>query len=113
MKPIIEACQARDPVVDMRDFEDRLMTYMAADPQCKGVRVVRYTGPRGTDDSVGDVMQGGRYWMLFLDYKSGAKKLQWALDRPKPSTYAKGEGDPKEIAGNVCAMATGRGAKLD
>jgi hypothetical protein len=115
MKPTVEACQARDPVVDVRDFEDRLTAYMAIDPQCKGVRFVRrYTGfPSGTNDSAFDVMQRGRYWMLDLNYTPGAKKQQWELDRLKPSTHAKGEGDPKEIARNVCTIATSRGAKLD
>lgn len=107
-----EACE-RNMVTGVRDFEDRLATYMATDPQCKGVRLVRYGGP--SSDNANEVLsQKSGFWSLSLNYQPGAIRQAWAMIKEmQPSTYTKGEGDPKEIAGNVCAIATGRGAKLD
>jgi len=106
-------CQ-QQMIDEVNDFEDRLATYMAADAQCKGVRFVRYSGPSGNNHSINDVMQQTEYWVLSMNYQPGATKQPWVmLKNTNASTYTKGEGDPKEIAGNVCAIAIGRGAKLD
>ena len=113
MKPIVDACRAPDPVAEVRDFEGRLTTYMATDPQCKGVRVVHYRGPSGANISAAEVMQRSGYWTLYLDYMPGAKRQPWELVRNKSSAYAKGDGGPSEVAASACAIVTGRSSKLD
>jgi hypothetical protein len=113
LTPVIQDCQLHaDPTAEVRDFEDRLTTYLATDPQCKGVRIVRFNDPRGDNAAAGDAMRG-RYWMLFIDYMPGAAKQAWGLRGRTSSAFAKGEGDPQAIAAAVCAIATGKGAELD
>lgn len=112
--PIVQACQINDPVANVRDFEVKLMTYLAADPQCKGVHFTRFIGPGGRNTtSSADAMERDDSWTLFLDYKPGATKQAWDLIRKKPETFTKGEGDPKAIAKSVCAITTNQGTTLD
>ena len=79
MMPRVQSCQLQGPVSEIRDFEDRLVTYMTANAQCKGVRLVRYSGPDADNKSASNVMKGN-YWMLTLDYIPGDAKQAWALN---------------------------------
>jgi hypothetical protein len=96
-----------DPTAEVRDFEDRLITHLAAHPLCKGVQVARFEGPNAINKVVADAMQK-THWMLFLDYVPSNRKQQWQMSRD--SDFMKGEGDPKEIASFVCPIVTDRGA---
>jgi hypothetical protein len=42
--PQVEAC-VLDPVRAVRDFELKLTTQLATDPQCAGIRVISFTSP--------------------------------------------------------------------
>jgi hypothetical protein len=51
-------------------------------------------------------------WELNLSYAPGATKQQWAL-WPRPSgSVLEGEGDPGQIARDVCTIVTRSGAKI-
>ncbi len=113
MMPIVEACQGNGPDGGVHDFEDKLVTYLAADPQCKDVHFTRFGGPSGEQTPAVDAMERDGHWMLFLDYLPGAAKQSWTLIRKKPYALTKGSDDPKKMAESVCAIATGQGAKLD
>jgi len=113
MMPIVQSCQLHDPVAEVRDFEDRLVTYLSVDPECKGVHFTRYSGPNGNNSGAADAMKVEGRWTLFLDYVPGAARQAWQLNRKAPEIFTKGEGDPKEIAKSICAIVTGRGAKFN
>jgi hypothetical protein len=111
--PIVEACQPSFPIADVRDFEDRLITFMATNPTCKGVHIVRYSGPARENNVAASKATSGQHWTLLIDYVPGAKQQSWSLDRDPTETFTKGEGNPRSIAASVCAIVPGQGAKLD
>jgi hypothetical protein len=116
LMPAIQACQLRDPAVEVRDFEDRVVTQMASDPQCKGVHIVRYAGPDSKNPGYTKLTQSPAWpahWTLFFDFCPGVVTQSWQLLRPEPSAFMKGEGDAREVASQVCAIVAGQGAKVN
>jgi hypothetical protein len=108
--PILQWCQLHDPVAEVRDFEDRLVTHLAVDPECATVHLTRFSGPNGSKSGAAEV-EG--HWTLFLNYRPGATTQAWELNRKTPQTFTKGEGDPKAIAESVCAIVIRRGANFN
>jgi hypothetical protein len=56
-------------------------------------------------------------WELNLGFRPGAAKQEWALWPMKsgeldPTGLLEGEGDPAQIARDVCTIMTGKGAKI-
>lgn len=111
LMPVVQACQLNDAAVEVHDFEDRMMTYFASDPRCAPIHVVRYAGPNS--DNSGYKKFAEAHWTLFLDYRPGARKQNWDLQKGLTNSSMKGEGDPLEIAGRVCSIVTARGAKVN
>jgi len=110
MTPRVDAC-AFDPVGNLYTFETALETQFAANPLCKGVRLVSYKGPHDENLSGDDAMEKS-HWTLSLDYIPGVPKQPWAMDDSKTLAVTRGEGEPKEIAETVCSIVTQRGAKI-
>lgn len=106
MMPIVQSCQLHDLVADVRDFEGRLATNLAIDPECKGAHFTRYSGPNGNNSGATDAMKVEGHWTLFLDYMPGSVKQAWQLNRKAPDMFTKGEGDLKEIVKIICAIVT-------
>jgi hypothetical protein len=74
-------------------------------------------GPGDDPDAVNDAVQRD-FWSLSLNYPPGATKQSWEMIKEVSkkvivATYTEGEGDRKQVAGDVCALATSQGAKLD
>jgi hypothetical protein len=105
------ACSV-DPAVEAMNFEDRLATQLAANRQCSGVFIAKYRGRNfDYDKTIMDTLQKRPHWTLIIDYIPGQVTQLWWL-RLEGGPHTQGEGDPKEIAGNVCSMVTERGAKI-
>lgn len=111
MMPRVEACVA-GPAPEVRGFETELATQLAAHCRCNAVRFVIFNGPTESDKAASDAMRGP-HRSLLLDFEPGARKQQWNMVRsPDLNAFAKGLGDPKEIAATVCAVVKERGAVL-
>jgi hypothetical protein len=106
----VKAC-ASDPVQDARRFENDLVTQFAANAECSAVQFVNFRNPDENDPAVSNAMKGP-YWFLILDYKPGAPKQQWTMQRNPGFTSTQGAGNPKEIAKRACFIANEQGAKL-
>jgi hypothetical protein len=105
------ACSV-DPAAEAMNFEDRLATQLAANRQCSGVFVAKYRGRNfDHDKTTMDALQKRPHWTLIIDYIPGQETQSWWL-RLEGGPHTQGEGDPKEIAGNVCSILTERGAKI-
>jgi len=112
----IQACKGRDPVSEVRDFEDRTLTHLAANPQCKGVHVVRYAGPGTESTTFVTLMKSSGWparWILFFDFRPGDSLQPWQLLRLEPDAFMKGVGDPSQVTRQVCAIVGGSGAKVN
>jgi hypothetical protein len=114
--PTIQACQGGEPVSEVRDFEDRVITHLAANPQCKGVHVIRYAGPGTESTTFVRIMKSSgwpRRWTLFFDFRPGDTLQPWHLLRLEPDAVMKGVGDPSQVARQVCTIVGGQGAKVN
>lgn len=111
MMPIVEAC-VLDPVQDVRKFEDKLATEFAANPECSSVQFVHFKSSDDKNKAASDAFQK-QHWFLGLDYRPGAGKQQWWMERsPDHSAHTQGEGNPNEIARKVCTIVNQRGATI-
>ncbi len=105
------ACSV-DPAAEALNFEDRLATQLTANRYCSGVFIAKYRGRNfDHDKTIMDSLQTRPHWTLIIDYIPGHQTQSWWL-RFEGGPHAQGEGDPKEIAGNVCSILTEWGAKI-
>ncbi len=111
MTPLIARCDL-DPIADLRAFEDEVLARVAADPQCKGVRMLRVPDRDHPDPAALQVLDKP-HWQLSLDYQPGDSSQRWSMtDHVSRANFPKGEGNPSEIAAAICAIVIERGAKL-
>ena len=111
MMVLVTRCAA-NPIVDLRQFEDELLAQAAANAHCKRVRFVRVNERDNPDKTALPILQKP-HWRLNIDYQPGASTQHWWMtDSPSRATYPKGEGNPKEIAADICSIVIERGAKL-
>jgi hypothetical protein len=112
MTPVAEACGA-DPVGNLYNFDDELVTQFAANSHCNGVQLVKFAGPdiNGKNPPGANAILD-QHWSLSLDYQPGARRQSWEMSESKTFGVNRGEGEPKEIAETVCSIVTQRGAKL-
>jgi hypothetical protein len=105
------AC-SMDPTAEALDFEDRLATQLAVNPQCSGVFVVKYRG-RNFDyaKTIMDAMQRRPHWTLVIDYVPEQQSQLWWL-RLESGPHTQGEGELREIAANVCSILIQQGIKI-
>jgi hypothetical protein len=105
------ACSA-DPAAEALNFEDRLATQLAANRECSGVFIAKYRGSNfDHDKTIMDALQKRPHWILVINYLPGRQTQSWWL-RLEGGPHTEGEGDPKEIAGDVCSTLIERGAKI-
>jgi hypothetical protein len=101
-----------DPIPEVVSFEDKLATQFAVNRQYAGVFFAQFSGPHAQiKDGVRDAMQKPHY-TLIIDHTPGLPKQSWSLQRSfiPPEVFMEGEGNPKEIARDVCAIVTKQGA---
>jgi len=102
----------QDQVRDVRIFELELTTQFAAQPECGGIKVARFSSPTEANKAAVNTMKE-TYFSLSLNYTPGARKQQWQMvDSPNNNAVTQGKGEPTEIAKSVCAIVNGRGATL-
>jgi hypothetical protein len=89
--------------VKFRDLVSRLDAQFAANPLCHGIYFTQ-AGKQNWPE---------QYWELGL-YPSPGEDLQsWILWKSGMKTDFRGEGHPKEIASEVCAVVAGRGGMIE
>src|SRR5262249_44641836 len=108
-----ESC-AVDAEQEVRSYVLELTTQMAASPQCAGVSVVTFAGPKKPSTQVVNDAATKPHWNLSINFTSGKHKQQWQMLHTDPDhlSYTKGESDPKELAKTVCGIVRGKGAKI-
>ena len=100
------ACSV-DPAAEALNFEDRLATQLAANRKCSGVFIAKYRGRNfDHDKTIMDALEKRPRWTLVIDYRPGHQTQSWWL-RLEGGPHTEGEGDPREIAGDVCSTLTG------
>ena len=103
-----KACRARGAIGPLHDFEQQLTESLAADPACRGVHVVRYSGPK--DAAYGKLTRlrdPGDFWTLSVNFAPGAGKQSWRLQQRVTSVG--GNDEPQTIVSQICASIHGRG----
>jgi hypothetical protein len=111
MTPLITRCH-NNPIGDLRSFEDELLARAAADPKCKGVRMLRVSDRNNPDPGARAALDKP-HWQLALDYQPGDSNQRWSItDHASRATFPKGEGNPAQIAADICAIVIERGTKL-
>ncbi|SRR5260221_9161037 len=107
---IYERCLG-DPTQQVRDFEAELATELATEPRCAGIQFITFLGPK-TPDKVASEAMAAPHWWLQVQFVPGAANQEWSMVRSDTHAYTKGSGQPKEIAGKLCSIASARGARL-
>jgi hypothetical protein len=102
-----------DPHSLGRALETKVISALAAEPRCQGVRVLRDPHPSEHDDAV--VLQDNvalkdktPYWSLQLDAEPGSKLFGWTLSAHKAGvdspveTIVNGAGTAEQSATQIC-----------
>ncbi len=110
LKPAFDAC-ASDPIGGVIDFEDRLATQLAMDPTCKGVQFLRYADPKSIPDNALKNAMESSHWTMTIEYLPGAQKQPWSLQAYESKALLIGDGNPKQIAAQVCFILNDRGVR--
>jgi hypothetical protein len=111
MTPLIARCE-QNPSSDLRAFEDELLAKAAADPKCRGVRLLKLND-RNAPDPVVLAASKKPHWQLSLDYQPGDPRQRWSMtDHVSRANFPRGAGNPGEIAAAICKIMSERGAKL-
>ncbi|MGI8569214.1 MAG: hypothetical protein ACR2KT_09205 [Methylocella sp.] len=109
LMPRVDAC-GNDPGPEVLYFFAQLAAQLASNTQCKGVQVTKYDGPNSATSSEAANTMTKPHSTLIVDYTPGSPKQAWTLSQR--DTHMDGEGDPKEIAANICTIVTERGARF-
>ena len=109
-------CKVRGPANDVRAFHSKLLAQFASNPQC-AITIMRLTDDKSNKAIENELEARKRAnWELNLGLTPGAAKQEWAL-WPWQSGHIvgaalEGEGDPAQIAREVCTIVTRSGAKI-
>jgi hypothetical protein len=109
-----------------RALEAKLISTLAVEPQCQGVRVLRDPDTHyESNPSDFAMLQANMvlknknpYWSLALDAEPGSKALGWTLFAHKAGSDSSidavinGEGTAEKAALQICIVVTGRGATV-
>jgi len=109
-------CKTSGPEADTRQFHSRLLAQFASNVQCQ-IAIVRLTERKSDSDSRKNLeIFKQATWDLNLNFTPGAAKQGWALWPYQSGSIVgsalEGEGDPRQIATDVCTIVAGRGAKI-
>jgi hypothetical protein len=88
--------------LEVRSFEHRLLTFLAADPECHGLQVSMLDFKKSN-------LRRDMTWSFMVDYQADNSSQEWSIVGKSPS-YLEGVGTPREIANLVCRGLMGRGA---
>jgi len=108
------ACKVRGPVNEVRAFHNKLLAQFASNPQC-AITIMRLSDDK-SEKAIKNTLEAFKRadWELNLGFTPGATKQAWALWPMKSGTggLLEGEGDPAQIAKDVCTIVTRSGAKI-
>lgn len=103
-----KTCRARGAVAALRDFEQQLTGALTADPGCRGIAVVRYSGPGDAAyEKFARLREPADFWTLSVDFSPGAATQSWRLQQRAKS--ARGDDEPQTIVSQACSLILGRG----
>ena len=99
-----------DPTAEVRDFEARLGTSFATDASCHGIVLTNYNGPDAKSSDAASKAE----WQLMLNYTVSGILQHWSMVRHTKGqdSYTTGEGNPKHIAHDICAVVKQAGGSL-
>jgi hypothetical protein len=101
-----------NPNADLEDFAQRMDTQFSSNKSCHGIELVRFPwGPLPFEKAT-EILKHP-HWMFFIwAYAPGDEKQQWKLSDPDRKSVFTGQGEPKEIVREVCAVVTGAGGSM-
>jgi len=112
------ACKVGGPVREVRAFHSKLLAQFASNPQC-AITIMRLSDDKSETAGNNNLEAFKRAnWELNLGFRPGATKQEWALWPHEPGKgvigagLLEGEGDPAQIARDVCTIVTRSGAKI-
>jgi hypothetical protein len=119
MKALVAICNSSPRVLfdEVRGFEDEVLTQLRVNSGCNGVVIAPVEPDSPFPTNLADRVWAsartgdGLTWGLTIDVNHGARTQSWAMITPGSTSPMKGEGDPKTIAGDICSIVTGRGAR--
>lgn len=98
-----------DPIADIVDFARRMDTQFSSNPSCHGMELVRFPwGPISTDKAV-EILKRPHWLFFIFAYAPGDAKQVWKREDPSKKSVFGGEGSPKQIVEDVCAVVNDRG----
>jgi hypothetical protein len=110
------ACKVGGPVREVRGFHSKLLAQFASNPQCS-ITIMPLTDDK-SEKAIDNNLEANRRaeWELNLGFTPGATKQEWALWRYRSGNIVgpalEGEGDPAQLAKDVCTIVTRSGAKI-
>ena len=114
---ISAACKVTGPVALVQAFYSKLLAQFASNAQCS-ITIMRLTDGQSDVATKNDLEAFKRAnWELNLAFVPGARTQEWALwpynsGEIVASGLLEGEGDPNQIARDVCTIVTHGGAKI-
>jgi hypothetical protein len=98
-------CPHKEEVVEVRKFENDIVSAFVSDESCQGLSIGIFGGPFASKDL--DPKQD--HWALTIDFHSDRQSQRWtAVSRNE--LELQGNSGAVEIAKRICAAITGRGA---
>jgi hypothetical protein len=110
------ACKVRGPANDVRAFHSELLAQFASNAQC-AITIMHLSDDK-SDKAINNDLEAYKRanWELNLSFAPGATKQEWALWSYQSGNITgkvlEGEGDPAQIARDVCTIVTRSGAKI-
>lgn len=108
MTKMFDAC-VTDESGGVGNYTGRLVTEMAAAPECNGVQIVEMASPDGKDNAV-NAASGAEHWTLMFDFVPGADIQAWSLVQ-KGHVLNGSDRSITQIAKKVCTIAKANGGK--
>jgi len=108
----ITSCASAGPLREVGSFEDEITTQFAAHTACAGVSIVRYEGPLVASSKATTEAISKPHWSFSMNFIPGARRQEWSMIHSVSYVFTKGEGDPREVARDVCSIAKGQGARI-
>jgi hypothetical protein len=112
------ACKVGGPVREVRGFHSKLLAQFASNAQC-AITIMRLSDDKSETATKNNLEAYNRAnWELSLSFTPGATKQGWALwpwepgKGISPAPVLEVEGDPAQIAKDVCTIVTRGGAKI-
>ena len=110
-------CKVRGPLTEVGEFHSKLLAQFASNTQCS-IEIMRLTEGKSLSESQNDLEAFRRAdWELNLSFIPGKPIQEWALwphqsGKIIANGMLQGEGDPTQIARDVCNIMTHSGAKI-